>query len=88
MRKIWTKPVIGVGALTLAGAFTLSLDGVAQAADPLTPHKPRDTFQLAVTSTASDVIITMQNTITGEEFVVPWPETIKRERRRSRRVAE
>ena len=74
MTKKWTKPVAGATALGLAGAFTLSLNGVAQVLDPLHPKKEHDTFQLAVLSTASDAVVVMQNTITGELIEAPRPE--------------
>jgi hypothetical protein len=77
MTKKWTKPLAGATALGLAGAFTLSLDGVAQAVDPLHPKKDHDTFQLVVASTASDTVVVMQNTLTGELIEAPWPELVK-----------
>jgi hypothetical protein len=77
MPKIWTKPLVGAAALGVAGAFCLSLDGVAHAVDPLSPHEDHDTFQLVQASTTtSAVIITIQNTVTGDPIEVPGPTMI------------
>ena len=73
MTKKWTKPVVAVAAIGLAGALTLSLDGVAQALDPLHPHEEHDTFQLVRVSTASDTVIVRQDTITGDLVEIAWP---------------
>jgi hypothetical protein len=74
MTKKWTKPIVSATALGLAGAFTLSLDGMAQALDPLHPHGEHDTFQLVVMSTATGSTVMLQNTITGEPIAFPWTE--------------
>jgi hypothetical protein len=68
MLKTWTKPIIGVTALSVVGVFVLSLDGIAQAKAPLDPQEGHDTFQLVLASTAnSDTgVLYVQNTITGD----------------------
>jgi hypothetical protein len=70
--KKWTKPVVGVIGLAAAGAFTFSLDGVAQAVDPLHPKEEHDTFQL-VTTTTSGGLVMLQNTVTGDRIEAPLP---------------
>jgi hypothetical protein len=45
MTTIWTKPTVGAVAFSVAGAFTLSLDSIAQSIDPLTGRNEHDTFQ-------------------------------------------
>ena len=63
-----------------AGAFTLAFDGIAQAAEPLKPQEPHDTFQLAATTT-SDIVVVAQYTITGDLLVVPPPEPVNKIKR-------
>ena len=67
-----------VAVVTLGGfgLYTLTGDAVAQARDPLTPKDDHDSFVLMATTTTSDTVMVIQNTVTGEPIEAPLPTMV------------